>query len=150
MRAQSCPALCYPMEPAGLFCPWDSPGKNSWMGCHFLLQGIFLNQGLNPWFLHLLHWQVDSLPLNQSGKLKCLVFWDTAKPFSELLYYFVFPSTKDEKPRFSMSFPHCGSKCITRVGQSETLPDVSRWCWEKQVLCGAASHQLYSLEFFFP
>ena len=30
------------------------------MGCHFLLQGIFLTQGSNP---HLLHWQVDSLPL---------------------------------------------------------------------------------------
>ena len=30
------------------------------MGCHFLLQGIFLTQGLNP---RLLHWQADSLPL---------------------------------------------------------------------------------------
>ena len=27
--------------------PWDSPGKNTGMGCHFLLQGIFLTQGLN-------------------------------------------------------------------------------------------------------
>ena len=31
--------------------------------CHFLLQGIFLTQGLNPYLLCLLHWQVDSLPL---------------------------------------------------------------------------------------
>ena len=29
------------------------------MGCHFLLQGIFLTQELNPHLLHLLHWQVD-------------------------------------------------------------------------------------------
>ena len=36
------------------------PGKNSGVGCPFLLQGIFPTQGLN---LHLLHWQVDSLPL---------------------------------------------------------------------------------------
>ena len=36
-------------------------GKNTGMGCHFLLQGIFLTQGLN---LCLLHWQVDSLPLS--------------------------------------------------------------------------------------
>ena len=35
----------------------DSPGKNTGVGCHFLLQGIFLTQGLNP---HLLHWQADS------------------------------------------------------------------------------------------
>ena len=27
--------------------PWDSPGKNTGVGCHFLLQGIFLTQGLN-------------------------------------------------------------------------------------------------------
>ena len=40
------------------------PGKNTGVGCHFLLQGIFLSQGLSP---HLLHWQVDSLPLSQLG-----------------------------------------------------------------------------------
>ena len=32
--------------------PWDSPGKNTGMGCHFLPQGIFLTQGLNPCLLH--------------------------------------------------------------------------------------------------
>ena len=31
-----------------LLCPWDSPGKNIEVGCHFLLQGIFLTQGSNP------------------------------------------------------------------------------------------------------
>ena len=44
-----------------LLCPWDSPGKNTGVGCRVLLQGIFLTQGSN---LHLLHWQVDSLPLS--------------------------------------------------------------------------------------
>ena len=29
-----------------LFCPWDSPGKNTEVGCHALLQRIFLTQGL--------------------------------------------------------------------------------------------------------
>ena len=33
--------------PARLLCPWDSPGKNTAMGCHALLQGIFLSQGSN-------------------------------------------------------------------------------------------------------
>ena len=32
---------------ARLKCPWDSPGKNTGVGCHFLLQGIFLTQELN-------------------------------------------------------------------------------------------------------
>ena len=38
------------------------------MGCHFLLQGIFLNQGSNLSLLHLLDWQVDSLPPEPPGE----------------------------------------------------------------------------------
>ena len=48
------------LQPARLLCLWNFPGKNTGVGCHFLLQGIFPNQGLNP---GLLHWQVDSSPL---------------------------------------------------------------------------------------
>ena len=40
------------------------PRQEYLSGCHFLLQGIFPTQELNP---HLLHWQVDSLPLSQGG-----------------------------------------------------------------------------------
>ena len=47
-----------------LVCPCDFPGKNTGMGCNFLLQGIFPTQGLNPC---LLHWQEDSLPLSHLG-----------------------------------------------------------------------------------
>ena len=37
--AQSCPTLEPPeLWPTRLLCPWDSPGKNTGMGCHFLLQ----------------------------------------------------------------------------------------------------------------
>ena len=49
--------------PAGLLCPWDSPGKNTGVDCSALLQGIVLTPGLNPCLLHLLHWQAGSLPL---------------------------------------------------------------------------------------
>ena len=37
---QSCPTLCDPIDgsPPGSPCPWDSPGKNTGVGCHFLLQ----------------------------------------------------------------------------------------------------------------
>ena len=31
-----------------LLCPWDSPGKNSGVGCHALLQGVFPTQGWKP------------------------------------------------------------------------------------------------------
>ena len=49
--------------PTRLLCPWDFPSKNIGAGCYFLLQGIFSNHGSNPRLLHLLHWQLDSLPL---------------------------------------------------------------------------------------
>ena len=45
----------------------DSPGKNTGVGCHAFLQGIFLTQGSN---LQLLHWQADSLPLSHQGSLR--------------------------------------------------------------------------------
>ena len=37
---QSCPTLCDPIrrQPTRLLRPWDSPGKNTGMGCHCLLQ----------------------------------------------------------------------------------------------------------------
>ena len=54
----------YGLSSARLLCPWDFPGKNTGVGCHFLLQGIFLTQGSN---LCLLHSQADSLPLNLLG-----------------------------------------------------------------------------------
>ena len=44
-----------------LLFPWDFPGKNTGVGCHFFLQGIFPTQGRN---LHLLHWQAGFLPLS--------------------------------------------------------------------------------------
>ena len=50
-------------KPSRFFCPWNFPGKNTGVGCHFLLPGIFPTQGLKPCLLCLLHWQADSLPL---------------------------------------------------------------------------------------
>ena len=52
--AQSCPTLCDPMDcsPPGSFVHGDSPGKNTGVGCHALLQGIFPTQGSNPGLPH--------------------------------------------------------------------------------------------------
>ena len=36
------------LQPARVLCPWRSPGKNTGVGCHALLQGTFPTQGLNP------------------------------------------------------------------------------------------------------
>ena len=61
--AELCLILCDPMDCvlSRLLRPWDSPGKDIGVGYHALLQGLILAQESNP---HLLHWQVDSLPLS--------------------------------------------------------------------------------------
>ena len=52
--AQSCPNFCNPMDcsPPGSSVHGDSPGKNTGVGCHAHLQGIFPTQGSNPGLPH--------------------------------------------------------------------------------------------------
>ena len=50
--AQLCPTVTPQTVAPRLFCPWNSPSKNIGVGSQFLLQGIFLTQGLNPGILH--------------------------------------------------------------------------------------------------
>ena len=54
VQSQSCVQLLQPLglQPTRLLCSWDFPGKNTRVGCHFLLQGIFQTQGLNQCLLH--------------------------------------------------------------------------------------------------
>ena len=68
--AQSCPTLCSPKEPSRLLCPWNFPGKNTGVGCHFFLQGICPTQGSSLHLLCLLHcWQVSTM--ESHGRSKC-------------------------------------------------------------------------------
>ena len=54
--------------------PWDFPGKNTGVGCHFPFQRIFPTQGSNT----LLHWWAGSLLLSHKGRLP------EARPSSEV------------------------------------------------------------------
>ena len=61
---QACLILCDPMDcRPPVSSPWDSPNKNTGVGCHFLLQGIFPTWGSNLCLLRVLHWQGGALPL---------------------------------------------------------------------------------------
>ena len=40
------------VQPPRFFCSWDFPGKDTCVGCHFLLQGIFPTQKSNPCLQH--------------------------------------------------------------------------------------------------
>ena len=67
MRTKSlllCPTLCDHMDCSlrGSSVHGDSPGENTGVGWHALLQGILWIQGSNVHLLCPLHWQVGSLP----------------------------------------------------------------------------------------
>ena len=66
--AQSCPTLLDPVDcsPPGSSVHGDSPGRNTGVRCHAVLQGIFLTQESNPGLPAL---QADSLPSEPPGKL---------------------------------------------------------------------------------
>jgi len=66
------------LSPKRLLCPWDFPGKSTGVGCHFLLQEIFLTQGLNP---ALPHCRQTLYCLSQKLR-KAAIKW-----ISELWYY---------------------------------------------------------------
>ena len=55
-----CPWIVAPQAPLSM----RFPGKNTGVGCHFLLQGVFPTQRSNP---RLLYWQVCSLPVSYLG-----------------------------------------------------------------------------------
>ena len=75
---RSCWAVADSLWPRGLssarlLCPPGLSGKNTGVGCHFLLQGIFPTQGLNPCLWHLLHWQVDCLTTEPPENCKATI-----------------------------------------------------------------------------
>ena len=79
----ACPAVSDSLWPHGLYparllCPWDSPGKNTGVGCHFLLQGILLTQGLNRVSCigrQILYPESQGKPYNMRGRWKLVHFW---------------------------------------------------------------------------
>ena len=73
------------LSPTRLLCSWNFAGKNTGMGWHFVLQGIFPTHGSNPplfhlplSLMHLLPWKIDSLPVHHPwsppSDLKNLIF----------------------------------------------------------------------------
>ena len=118
------------LQPIRLLCPWDSPGKNTRVGCHFLLQGIFQIQGSNPGLLHcrqiLYHLSCLGSPIDSCSpwKLKSLIhvqLFATPWTIQSMAFYrpehwsgYPFPSPGD--------LPNPGIKPRSPVLQAYSLP----------------------------
>ena len=92
------------LQPTRLLCPWETPGKNTGVSCHSLLQGIFLTQGSN---LRLLHYRQLLYCLNHQGST-----------FHNLIYSILVFIAID-----SPAAPHLSTWHFIRVAHSETEQD---------------------------
>ena len=105
----------YGLLPTRFLCPWDSPGKDTGVGCHALLQGSYPTQGLNPYLFGLLHLHAGSLPLHHLGSPPVLQqtpkFWMPAIPHSVLSLYPALPGTRASDIS-SPSSPHDGPRAL--------------------------------------
>ena len=103
------------LEPAKLLCPWDSPGKNTGVGCHALLQGIFPTQGSN---LHLLRCR------------QVLYLWDIREALVSMFERFKKKTWKASPTSHSCSCPGWSAETRELVsgGGTAWLVDTGWWC----------------------
>ena len=107
---QFCLTLCDPMNcsPPGSSVYGDSPGKNTGVGCHALLQGLFPNQGLDPSLPHC-RWILYHLSHQESPRKQHFFFFKLDHGFFVFTKIIQSFSTslrvKTRKSEFSQCFP---------------------------------------------
>ena len=144
--SDSCNPLAYgPMDygdysPHGLFfCLWNSPSRNTWLGCHFILQGIFSIQESNPGLLHCrqnLYWlsyegnRKNQLYSNQKKKKKKKKRPLECPHLIKIIYqkqYYLFGgiTTKDQRKQewWFLSYHHLLGLSYVDRGLLETIFD---------------------------
>ena len=116
------------LQSARLLCSWNFPGKNTGVGCHFLLQGIFPTQESNQHLLHLLHWQADTFSTVPAGNIHIHIFHNM------YLYQIII---KFETTRVCMLFTQW---CLTLCNPMDCSPPGSFVCgiFQARILEGVA------------
>ena len=146
------------LQPTRLLCPWDSPGKNTGVGCHALLQGIFPTQRSNLCLLRLLHWQAGSLALAPPEKppvrmavIKETTCWGGCGKKGTLVYYWwecklVHPLWKTgwRGPQKIKNRTHDPAVPLLGIHRKETKITISRKYVNQCVHCSiVSSGQMY-------
>ena len=116
-------------KPNRLLCPLDFPGKNTRVGCSFLLQGIFLTQGSNPGLLHC-RWILYRL--SRQGSQCYDSFRWTAKEFSQTYTFTFFICRRyswsmQSKPLFRGTMPGLGKSQPSTSGTSWSPFALTSW-----------------------
>ena len=70
---QLCPTLCNPMDCNPPSCPWNSPGKNTGVGSHFLVQGVGGSDGKDSRYDINVGFQASSKSNTISSAIGCIL-----------------------------------------------------------------------------
>ena len=124
-------------------CPWDSPGKNTRVGCYALLQGIISTQGSNSLLLCFLHWQVDSSTIWVFLDSCLLSQWCHPNISSSVTCFFSCPQFFPASGSFPMSqlFASGGQS----IGASASILPMNIQDWFRLGLIGLISLQFKGL-----
>ena len=130
------------LQPARLLCSWVSPGKNTGVNNHFLLQRIFPTQGLN---LGLLHCRWILYPLSYQGEVQIVGKLTNSKEISPHCFCFLdrfsplFGSVPSHSEKGGTWFP---TSPLGQIFPSFLLPrnNPSLWCCKSQQVYNSLSH----------
>ena len=96
------------LQPVRLLCPWNSPGKNTGVGCHSFLHGIFLTQGLNLSPLHCrqILYRLSHREAQHNDKHDYFILRNCIGPSGKFVLVFktIFPSWKSKMNLFFFHF----------------------------------------------
>ena len=129
------PLYCNPMDCSqGVLVPlsMDSPGKNTGVGCHTLLQGIFLTQGSK---VQLLHWQADfyhwatreAWGTTASNGVRKVPFEESRLSYPRMCALGL-PKEKGQQVQRAQFGNEFGVFEDQKVSQS-AMGDETKWCW---------------------
>ena len=142
------------LQPAELPCPWDSPGKNTGVGCHFLLQGIFPTQGSNVGLPHC--GQILHHLSHQGSPRKSLNGWKLASShllrilwkWPRLIQLCILSPSSLQSPSLSLCFSHAGYWLILENANHLLFPSLGLLFPFQQLilLIISGSTQIYFLQ----
>ena len=132
------------MWPTRLLCPWDSPGKNTEVGCHSLLQGIIPTQGSSPGLLHYTQMLYHMSHKGNKHQIRsvaqsCLTLCDPMNRSTPgLLVHHQLPEFTETHPSSQWCHPAISSSvvpfssCLQSLPASESFPMSQLFSWGGQ------------------
>ena len=124
-----------------LLCPWEFPGKNTGVGCHFLLQGIFPTQGWNPCLFHCQADSFTTVPPGKANTHQCSnsssasdLLWDL-EPVTSTLWASVSSPIKGD---FSTSWECCRNSMrywVLKLNNERWIKSYCSFCYSQNRKC---------------